>query len=67
MRNKPHFSQILQFIIQSGDNKAFIATFEATERMWLDTTGLLGSAKRKKLRNFDERKIFQCRPYHIKA
>ncbi len=40
MINKPHFSQILQFTIQSGDSKAFVATFAAMERMWLDTTGL---------------------------
>jgi hypothetical protein len=38
MKNKPYSSQILQFIIQSGDSKAFVATFVATERMWLETT-----------------------------
>jgi hypothetical protein len=26
--------------MQSGDSKAFVATFVATERMWLDTTAL---------------------------
>ncbi len=40
MINKPYFSQILQFTIQSGDSKAFVAAFAAMERMWLDTTGL---------------------------
>ncbi len=38
--NKPYFSQILQLTIQSGDSKAFVATFVATQRMWLDTTAL---------------------------
>jgi hypothetical protein len=40
MTNKPHFSQILQFTIQSGESKAFVATFVATQRMWLDTIAL---------------------------
>ncbi len=33
-------SQILQFSIQSGNRKAFVVTFVATQRMWLDTTVL---------------------------
>jgi hypothetical protein len=45
MTNKPHFSQILQFTIQSGDIKDFVATFVATQRMQLDTTVLHGSIK----------------------
>jgi hypothetical protein len=40
MINKPYFSQILQFKIQSGDSKVFVATFVAMERMWLDTAAL---------------------------
>jgi hypothetical protein len=40
MKNKPYFTQILQFTMQSGDSKAFVATVVATERMWLDTPPL---------------------------
>jgi hypothetical protein len=36
---KLYLSQILQFTIQSGCSKAYVATFVATKRMWLDTTG----------------------------
>jgi hypothetical protein len=40
MINKPYFSQILQFIIQNGDSKVFVATFVAAERIWLVTTAV---------------------------
>ncbi len=36
-----NYTQLLIiFIIQSGDTKAFVVIFVATERMWLDTTDL---------------------------
>ncbi len=54
MRNKPYFSQILQFIIQSGNSKAFVVTFVTTERILLDTTVLITSlARTKKLSSSD--------------
>ncbi len=40
MLNKPNLSQILQFIIQSGNSKDFVATFVAAERIWLVTTAV---------------------------